>query len=286
MAVYRRGYHRYQGKVTGHWARFMVLPRFAWHRLFQQRLVVILIVAAMLWPLLCACFIYLTNHVELLRGLDREFRSFIEVNGSFFMVFMDVQAIFAVFLAALTGPGLIAPDLANNALPLYFSRPLTRSDYVLARLMVLIGMLSVITWVPGLLLFWMQVGMAGMWWFWANWTLGAGIFAGFAIWVLLVSMVALAGSAYVKWRIVAGAFVLGYFFLLSGVSAMINGVFRVTWAHALNPGWAVYRLWCSMLSVEAPDGPGAGACAAVLVGMILLLALVLERKLRPVEVIS
>jgi ABC-2 type transport system permease protein len=286
MAVYRRGYHRYQGRITGHWTRFAVLPRFAWRRLFQLRLVVLLMVVAMIWPMLCALFIYLTNHADLLKGLGKEFQSFIEVNGRFFMIFMNVQAAFAIFLAALVGPGLIAPDLANNALPLYFSRPLTRSEYAAARLTVLFGMLSIITWVPGLLLFGMQVGMAGGWWFWANWTIGSGIVAGFAIWVLLVSMVALAGSAYVKWRIVAGAFVLGFFFILSGVSVMINAVFRVTWGHALNPAWAVNRIWCSMFSVEPPEGPGLWACALVLATLVLLFALVLERKLRPVEVVK
>lgn len=263
----------------------MVLPRFAWRRLFQQRLVVILTVVAMIWPLLCATFIYLTNHVDLLRGLDEEFRSFIQVNGRFFLVFMNVQAIFAIFLAALIGPGLIAPDLANNALPLYFSRPLTRSDYVFARLAVLFGMLSMITWIPGLLLFLMQAGMAGGGWFRANWTLGAGMVAGLAIWVLLVSIVALAGSAYVKWRVVAGALVLAFFFILAGVSVMINEIFRVTWGHALNPAWAIYRLWCVLLGVDPPAGPGIVACVSVLGALILLLALVLERRLRPVEVI-
>ena len=74
---------------------------------------------------------------------------------------MYVQAGFAVFLAALAGPGLIAPDLANNALPLYFSRPLTRWTYALARLTVLMGMLSIVTWIPGLILFGLQVGLAG-----------------------------------------------------------------------------------------------------------------------------
>ncbi len=286
MAVYRRGYHRYQGRITGRWTRFAVLPRFAWRKLFHQRLVVVLTVMAFIWPLLCAIFIYLTNHADLLKGLDNEFKNFIEVNGKFFMIFMNVQSAFAIFLAALIGPGLIAPDLANNALPLYFSRPLTRSDYTFARLTVLFGMLSVITWVPGLLLFGMQVGMAGGWWFRANWTMGAGIIAGFAIWVVLVSVVALAGSAYVKWRMVAGAFVLGFFFILSGVSAMINGVFRVTWGNALNPAFAVNRIWCALFDVTPPEGPGLGACVSVLVAMILVLALVLERKLRPVEVIS
>ena len=117
---------------------------------------------------------------------------------------MYVQAGFAVFLAALAGPGLIAPDLANNALPLYFSRPLTRWSYALARLTVLVGMLSVVTWIPGLLLFGLQVGLAGGWWFRANWTLGAGMVAGFLLWLLVLSLVAMASSAYVKWRVVAG----------------------------------------------------------------------------------
>ncbi len=286
MAVYRRGYQRYQGLATGRWRRFMVLPRFAWQRLFQQRLVVLLTVVAMVWPLLCAVFVYLTNNVDLLKGLDEEFRRFIQVNGTFFLVFMNVQAVFAIFLAALTGPGLIAPDLANNALPLYFSRPLTRCRYVLGRLVVLFGMLSVITWVPGLLLFGMQASMAGGGWWRANWTLGTGVAAGFAIWVMLVSTVALASSAYVRWRVVAGALVLGFFFILGGVSVMINEIFRVTWGHALNPAWAVYRLWCALLGVNPPAGPGIGACLLSLATVVMVLALVLERRLRPVEVIS
>lgn len=264
----------------------MVLPRFAWRRLYQQRLVILLTVAAFVWPLLCAGFIYLTNHVDLLQGLDRSFREFIQVDGRFFRIFMSVQASFAVFLAALVGPGLIAPDLANNALPLYFSRPLTRWSYALARLLVLFGMLSVITWIPGLLLFGLQVGLTGAWWFWANWTLGAGILAGFFLWLLVVSLVALASSAYVKWRVVAGAVSLAFFFILSGISEMIDSVFRVTWGHAMDPAWAVNRVWCLLLGVDPPDGPGALACTWTLFAIVFLLVAVIERKLRPVEVVS
>src|SRR6478609_10318796 len=169
MAVYKRGYRRYSGPLTGRWSMFLVLPRYAWRRLYQQRLVLMLTIVSFVWPILCAGFIYLTNHAELLQGLDNEFRQFIQVDGRFFSIFMYVQAGFAVFLAALAGPGLIAPDLANNALPLYFSRPITRWSYALARLTVLVGMLSIVTWVPGVLLFALQVGLAGWGWFAANW---------------------------------------------------------------------------------------------------------------------
>jgi hypothetical protein len=146
MAVYKRGYQRYAGSLTGPWTRFMVLPRYAWDRLYQQRLVILLTTLAFVWPLLCAGFVYLSNHIQLLQGLDREFLDFIRVDGRFFSIFMYVQSVFAIFLAALAGPGLIAPDLANNALPLYLSRPLTRWKYALARLIVIVGMLSVVTW--------------------------------------------------------------------------------------------------------------------------------------------
>jgi ABC-2 type transport system permease protein len=262
------------------------MPRFAWERLFQQRLVLVILIASFIWPLLCGVFIYIANRSELWAGLSTEFAQFIQANGDFFLIFMRVQAVFCLVLAALAGPGLIAPDLANNSLPLYFSRPMTRADYVFAKLAVLVGLLSLITWVPRLLLFGMQCSMAGWSWFTANWKLGFGVFAGFAIWVLLVSLVALASSAYVKWRTVAGGSVLGFFFILAGVSQMVNGILRVTWGSALDPSYASHRIWKVLLNVTETEGPSPGACVATLLVFAVLLSLVLERKLRPVEVIS
>lgn len=285
MAVYKRGYQRYRGALTGHWTRLLVQPRFAWQRLFQQRLVVILLSVSLIWPLLCAAFIYVANHSELWAGLGSDFSRWLEIDGNFFIVFMTAQAQFALLMAALAGPGLVAPDLANNALPLYFSRPLSRFDYVLAKLMVLVGVLSFVTWVPGLFLFFMQAGMAEGSWFSTNWKLAIGVFAGFVIWVLIVSLVALASSAYVKWKVVAGALVLAFFFILAGATAMMNAVFRVRWAITFNPAAAMYRIWCEMLGVEPPQDLLLSGSIATLVVIAAVLALVLERKLRPVEVI-
>jgi ABC-2 type transport system permease protein len=285
MAVYKRGYRRYSGPLTGHRERFLVLPRYAWRRLYQQRLVLLLTMLAFVWPALCAGFIYLTNHAELLQGLDGDFRQFIQVNGQFFAIFMYIQAGFAVFLAALAGPGLIAPDLANNALPLYFSRPLTRWSYALARLTVLAGMLSIVTWIPGLILFALQVGLADGGWFRANWTLGAGMVAGFLVWIIILSLVAMASSAYVKWRVVAGAVSLAFFFILAGIAEMIDEVLRVNWGHIIDPAWAVNQVWRALLGVQLVEGPGAWASAFALLTMAMLLAVVIERRLRPVEVV-
>jgi hypothetical protein len=37
--------------------------------------------------------------------------------------------------------------------------------------------------------------------------------------------------------------------------------------------------------VDPPEGPGAGASLLALAGFVLILVLVIERKLRPVEVV-
>ena len=80
---------------------------------------------------------------------------------------------------------------------------------------------------------------------------------------------------------------LAFFFILSGVAEMIDNVLRVTWGHIIDPG----------LGGE-PGLVRAAGCGARLEGpaparrrgrwrrWLLLLVVVIERKLRPVEVVS
>jgi hypothetical protein len=107
------------------------------------------------------------------------------------------------------------------------------------------------------------------------------------VWLLILSLVAMASSAYVKWRVVAAAVSLAFFFILSGVAEMIDEVLRVSWGHIIDPAWAVNQVWRALLGVSPiEEGPGAVASACALAVMVLLLAFVIERKLRPVEVVS
>ena len=286
MAVYKRGYRRYQGGLTGKPTRFLVLPRFTWQRLLQQRLMIFLLLASIFWPLVCIGLVYLANHLELAGGIGKNVAELLKIDAGFFLTFMNVQSVFAVILAAFAGPSLIAPDLSNGALPLYFSRPLSRSEYVLARLLVLVGLLSFITWLPGLILFSLQAGMAGRSWFADHWNLSLGVFIGLLLWILLTSLIALAGSAYVRRRMIAGASVLGIFFVLSGASKLTNTILQTQWASVFNPEWAMTQIWRHLLGTDLEPGPGIWTCWLAVLAMTALLLFVLERKLRPVEVVS
>ncbi len=286
MAVHKRGYQRYDGVVTRRSARLMVLARFAWEGLMRDRRILVLLLLALFWPVACLILIYLSNHAELLLGFPDSLLELLKVDGQFFVSFMRVQATFATFLAAFAGPSLIAPDLANGALPLYFSRPLSRPEYIFARMMALVGVLSAVTWVPGMVLFLVQAGLAGWSWSVENWVLGAGILIGFLLWISFVGLVALTCSACVRWRIVAGGLVLGFFFVLAGATELTSSVLRAEWPAAFNPAHAMNQVWCSMLGVEALAGPDALECFLNMAAFSVFLLYVLHRKLRPVEVVS
>jgi hypothetical protein len=90
----------------------------------------------------------------------------------------------------------------------------------------------------------------------------------------------------VKWRIVAAAVSLAFFFILSGVGEMIDNVFRVNWGHIIDPAWSINQVWSVLLGVPPREGPGAAASAAALLVLTLILIVVIERKLRPVEIVS
>lgn len=286
MAVYKRGYRRYGDMTTGRWSRLMILPGYGWRALLQRRLIVSILVWAMFWPLGCLGFIYFSNHTELLLQIESGIKKYLQIDGGFFLLFMRVQAVFSLLISVFAAPGLIVPDLANNALQLYFSRPFSRAEYIFSRLLVLLGLLSLVTWIPGILLFFMQSGMAGWNWFETNWNIGLGVFIGFLLWNFLVSLVALAGSAYVKKRIIAEASILGILFILPAAAAIFNTVFSVTWASLFDPVQVTNRIWHWLLGTTPESGPTvSGSLLAVLVMTAVLLA-VLGRKIRPVEVVS
>ena len=286
MAVYKRGYRRYDGSMTGRLSRLLVLPRYAWRIMLKRRLMVSLLIMSMFWPVLCIGFIYISNHADLLLSFGPELKEFVKIDSNFFLIFMRIQAVFSIILAVFAGPSLIAPDLTNNALPLYFSRPFSRSEYIIARLIVLLGLLSLITLIPGILLFSLQSGMGGWSWFSENWNLGPGIFIGYLIWILMVSLVALACSAYVRKRVVAESLMLGIMWILPVGTEIFNKVFNVVWASLLNPILVMNKISGWLLGAAPESGPAVLECWLAAAVMGVLLVTVLKRKLRPVEVVS
>lgn len=229
MAVYEQTYKRYAGRLTPEWNRFLIIPRHAYRGVFKSKIFTAFFVICFVPLLVEAILIYLHHNVNALGIMRLDLRELVPIDGSFFQTFVNIQGGFAFFMALLVGPPLVSRDLRNNALPLYLCRPFSRAEYVVGKMSVIVILLSMITWIPQLLLFLFQSYLEGFTWLTQNLWMASAIFIGSFVWILLLALISQAISALVKWRVVASGAILGLFFIPSVFGEFINQVFLTRW---------------------------------------------------------
>jgi len=234
MAVYEQTYKRYAGPLTPEWSRFLIIPRHALRGTFNSKLFTAFFAVCFLPLLVEAIFIYLRYNVGALGALAVTVRDLIPIDASFFKWFVYVQDVFAFLLALLIGPPLVSRDLRNNALPLYLCRPFSRTEYVIGKMSVLLILLSLVTWIPQLLLFFFQSYLEGLEWFKANAWIASSIVIASLFWILLLALLTQTISALVKWRVVASGALVALFLIPSAFGLFINEVFNTAWGNAIS----------------------------------------------------
>jgi len=226
VAVYKQTYQPYDGPLTAPRWRFWILGRYALEQAATWRLAIVYFVLCFVPTIGAAGLIYLRHNLDALTALQLPLQELITIDARFFITFMAVQATLTFFLAAVVGSGLVSPDLTNGALPLYLSRPLTRADYILGKFSALAVLISLVTWVPGLLLFLFQAGLEPGW-LAGNLRIAVSIVVGAWAWILTVSLLAMAVSAWFRWRPVARAMLFAVFFVTAGFGAVVNEVMGI-----------------------------------------------------------
>lgn len=249
MAVYEHLYGAYEGEAQSKGSRFLVIPRYALREVFKSKLFLTIFILCFVYPLVAAILVYLPHNVNTLALLQINIAELLPVDASFFQTFLVVQGAFAFILTVLVAPPLISRDLSNNALPLYLCRPLSRFEYVLGKMTVIAALLSLVTWVPGLLIFFFQASLVGFGWLWANLSMVWAIFFGFMVWIILLSLIALSISAIVKWRVVASGAMLGLFFVPSAFGEIVNQLFLTRAGHLISVWATMNSIWLGLFGI-------------------------------------
>ena len=90
-----------------------------------------------------------------------------------------------------------------------------------------------------------------------NARLASGIFFGAWVWILLLALLALALSAWVKWKPAAGGLMFGVFFVASAFGGVINVVQRTSWGNIFNIGHLVGVVWVQLFEGSNQTTNGA-----------------------------
>jgi len=155
VPIHDQGYRGYAGNRVPHGQTWVVIAAAGLRTFFGKR--------ALLGLLLLAWLPFFARALQIYAAANLPQAAFLALTPETFRQFLQQQQIFAFFITVYVGSGLIANDRRANALQIYLSKPLTRAEYVLGKLAILMTFLLFVTWVPAILLLIVQTLFAAAW---------------------------------------------------------------------------------------------------------------------------
>jgi ABC-2 type transport system permease protein len=279
MPIHDQGYRRYAGGKAPRGYGWAVITRAGVRTLIAKR--------AFLGLMLLAWSPFFVRAVQIYAAANLPQAAFLAPTPSTFRDFLGQQDIFAFFITVYVGAGLIANDRRANALQIYLSKPLTRAEYIFGKLAILMTFLLLVTWVPAILLLVVQIAFAGNLTFFQN---NVYLFPAITVFTFLeITMIAtamLALSSLSKSSRYVGILYAAVIFFTQSIYGVLYAVTRSTsfsWvsfpASLAQVGDVIFRL---PLKYSTPWP----VSLLMILGLIGVSGLVLERRVRGVEVVA
>lgn len=280
MPIYEQAYRRWEARGPLRSLRFWPITREALAILLQRRAFVVLLMMGWI-P-----FVIRVGHVYVVTRFP-QVATILPADGRLFGEFLNQQTPFTILLSIFGGAGLVANDLRTGAILVYLSRPLTRRDYVIGKLSVLLALNFAATLVPGLLLYAVALGLApeqfatlGLAWIAPMIVVHATLLS------LVVSLVALAVSAVSRSARVAGLAFAGLVVGLEIARGVLEGILDRPEARVLSLQNDL-RILGNLLFGVAESG---GAVPAIYPVVVLALTAagclaILRARVRAVEIV-
>jgi len=279
MPIHDQSYRRYAGQREQAGQAWMVIAVNGIRTIIRKRLFVGLLLLAWTPFVVGAVMVYLNASFPQFTLLSLTAQRYREFLGS--------QELFVFFITVWVGSGLIANDKRANALQIYLSKPLTRTEYIAGKLVILSVFLLLVTWVPGMLLLILQIAFSGSFTFLReNFYLFPAVTVFSFLQVLLAAFTMLAlsslsnSSRYVA-ILYAGAYWFPY--AVYGVISAVTGSTKMSWLSL--PG-NLNQVGDAIFRVQPRYTTPTAISLVAIVAVIAVSLWTLERRVRGVEVVS
>jgi ABC-2 type transport system permease protein len=279
MPIHDQGYRRFGGTRDPRGSGWLVIATAGIRTVLAKRPVLALLLTAWIPFAYQAVKFYLTTTFGQLQMLATTAQTFRE--------FLEHQDIFIFFITIYVGTGLIAADRRANALQIYLSKPLTRLEYVAGKAAILVTFLLAVTWLPAVLLLAVQAMFAGNLAFLrANAFLFPAVTVYSFVQVALATSTMLALSSSSKSPRFVGIMYAGVVFFTDSVFATLRYLMNVGYASLVSPTQSLAQIGDVIFRVPPRNETPTALSLLVVLGIIGVCALVLERRIRGVEVVA
>ena len=282
MPIHDQGYRRYLGTRTPRGRAWAVITAAGLRTFFGKRAFLALLLLSWLPFVVRAVQFYLAANLP--ANIPQV--ALLAPSAETFRQFLGFQDFFVFFVTIYVGAGLIANDRRANALQIYLSKPLTRAEYVLGKMAILMACLLMVTWLPAIVLLLVQVSFAGSFTFLkSHLYLFPAITLFSFVEATMVSAAMLALSSLSNNSRFVGIMYAGLIFFsdaLYGVLRAVTGESRLSW---VSFGNNLAQIGDAMFSVPLRFRTPWPVSLLMIIALVVASGLILERRVRGVEVI-
>ena len=279
MPIHDQGYRHYSGQRAPHGGAWWVIARTHMLSSVRYRWFIVVLVVAWVPFVVRAVQIYFAS-------TNAQVAQLLATTPDTFREFLSQQRLF-VFLVIIMQSGLIADDRRTNALQLYLSKPLTRIEYILGKLIPPLAFVLGVTLLPAVVLLILQVVFAGSLTFLsANLFLMPAIVLFSLVQALLSAFAIVALSSLSKSRRFVAVMYAGIVFFTAAVYQVLRLITNSRRWAVISPGEMLDVIANAIFRTRGePAVPVFIAVLAIAV-IIGLSMLILERRIRAVEVVA
>jgi ABC-2 type transport system permease protein len=280
MPIHDQSYRRYAGQRAPLGRSWTVIAKAGVMTMLRKRLFIGLLLFAWLPFVVYAVLIYFAANYP-------QTAAWFPLDAKMFRGFLERQDFFVFVMTIYVGAGLIANDRRANALQIYLSKPLMRAEYIVGKAAVLFTFLMLVTWLPGILLLFLQVMFSGNFVFLKNnLFLFPAISLASVLQALLASFTMLALSSLSKSSRYVGILYSGIIFFTAaiyGAMYAITGSTSVSW---LSVGSNLAQV-VDVIFRQPPRYTTPWQVSLIVVLALIALSIsVLERRVRGVEIVT
>jgi len=279
MPIHDQSYRRYRGGKSTPGRAWTVITRAGIKHMMRKR--------AFLGLMLFAWIPFIVRAVQIYIAANFPQAAILAPSAETFRQFLEQQDFFVFVVTIYVGAGLIANDRRSNALQIYLSKPLMRSEYIAGKAAVLFSFLMFVTFVPAILLLFIQVMFAGTFTFVKNnLFLFPAITVASLLQVLVATFTMLALSSLSKSSRYVGILYAGIIFFTLAIYGVMMAITGSTKLSYLSVTASLAQVMDVVFRIKPRYATPWPVSLTVIVGLVVLSISVLERRVRGVEVVT
>jgi ABC-2 type transport system permease protein len=290
MATIReKGYSHWDGRLVERRFRWWPITRTGIRLAFRKKWFKFAFAVALVPAFVFLVKIFISERLESLKSILQGSDRLLKISPKDFNTYLtnDVILFLIVLVLAFGAAGLVADDLKHSSLQLYFSRPLTKRDYLVGKMSVVAFFVLILTALPALVLLILKLIFAGSFKFFLDYPwlplsiLGysALLTVFFAFYILLLSALS-RNARYVT------VLVFGVYIFSNVLFGILNSIFKSPYTSLVSIPANLQQTGAYIFGLKLPQAMPAVWSFAVLAGVCVLALVVLNRRIRSVEVIK